>query len=316
MIQPPAIKRTTAVWAYRSLWLIAVLLALAMPAMILVRGDVWVGPVSFSAANRPDHSLIVVDGNVSLQEGMDFPLVVILGDVQIDGPMHDVLVAVGGNVYLGQHAVLEDAVVVLGGQVFRAPGAVTRGTVGANVRDWSNGQIVGRPIQQVDLVRQVQLGLAAGLGLLLVCLVVVAVVPWSIIVSSATARRYPIRSGLAGLTGLLAASFVLLPLTLSLIGLPLAMLLSLGTIVVWLVGLTSIGFMVGQRLLGGRQERTAFLRVLIVGLTPILLVLAVPVLGPLAVGAVGVLGAGARIVSFVERERADEAVATVVRAEF
>lgn len=51
------------------------------------------------------------------------------------------------------------------------------------------------------------------------------------------------------------------------------------------------------------------------GLTPILLVLAVPVLGPLVVGAVGVLGAGARIVAFVERERAVDAIATVVRTD-
>lgn len=315
MIPFPAVSRSAAVWAYRSLWLLAVLLALAMPAMILLRGDVWLGSATFDATNRPNHSLIVVDGDVSLQEGMDYPLVVILGNVQIDGPMHDVLVTVGGNVFLGRHAVVDEAIVVLGGQVFRAPGAVIQGTVGANLRDWSEGQLIGRSIERVNLVRQVQLGLAAGLGLLLVCLVVVAAVPWSVVVTAATTRQYPIRSGLAGLTGLVAVPFVVLPLTLSLIGLPLAVLLSLGTVLTWLIGLTGVGFMLGRCLLGSRPEHTSYLRVLIVGLTPILLVLAVPVLGPLVVGVAGVLGAGARIVSFVERERAVDAIATVVRSD-
>jgi hypothetical protein len=315
MIHPPAISRTAAVWTYRSLWLLAVLLALAMPVMILIRGDVWLGPASFDAMNRPNHSLIVIDGDVSLEEGMDYPLVVILGDVRIDGPMHDVLVAVGGNVFLERHAVVEEAIVVLGGQVFRAPGAVIQGTVGANMRDWSGGRVNSRSLERVDLIRQVQLGLAAGLGLLLVCLVVVAAVPWSVVVSAATARQYPIRSGLAGLTGLVAVPLVLLPLTLSLIGLPLAMLLGFGTVLIWLVGLTAVGFMVGQRLLRSRPEQISYLRVLIVGLTPILLVLAVPVLGPMIVGGAGVLGAGARIVSFVERERAVDALAAVVRSD-
>ena len=315
MIQPPAISRAAAVWTYRSLWLVAVLLAVAIPTMIFVRGDVWLGPASFDATNRPDHSLIVVDGNVTLREGMDYPLVVILGDVQVDGTLHDVLVVSGGNVFLRRQAVAEEAIVVLDGQVFRAPGAVILGTVGANVRTWTGERAVGRSLHRVDLLQQVQWGLAAGLGLLLVCLVVVAVVPWSIVVTAATARRYPIRSGLAGLTGLLAVPFVVLPLTLSLIGLPLAMLLSFGAVLVWLVGITAAGFLVGQKLLKKRREPSAFLRVLIVGLAPILLLLAVPVLGPLAVGAAGVLGAGARILSFVERERAVDALATVVRSE-
>ena len=315
MIQLPAISRTAAVWTYRSLWLVAVLLALAMPAMILLRGDLWLGPASFDVANRPGHALIVVDGDVTLRDGIGYPLVVILGDVHVKGSTRDSLVAVGGNVFLDRGAVIDDTVVVLGGRVFRAPGAVIQGTVGATIREWNGSPLASHSVERVDLVHQVQLGLAAGLGLLLVCLVVVAIVPWSVVVTAATARQFPIRSGLAGLTGLLAMPFVVLPLTLSLVGLPLAILLGFGAVLIWLVGLTAAGFLVGRRILGGRPERTSFLRVLIVGLAPILLALAVPVLGPLLVAAVGILGAGARIVSFVERERAVDALATVVRSD-
>lgn len=315
MIQPPAISRTAVVWAYRSLWLLAVLLALAMPFLILLRGDLWLGPADIDAANSPGHSLVVVGGDVSVQEGMDYPLVVILGDVRVAGPMANALVVLGGNVYLDRSAIVDDAIVVLDGQVFRAPGAMIQGTIGASVRDWTGQREVGRSLGDVDLMRQSRLGLAAGLGLLLVCLAVVALLPWSVVMTAATCRRYPIRSGLAGLTGVLAVPFVVLPLTLSLVGLPLAILLGFGAVLLWLVGLTALGFMIGQRLLGRRPERSSFLRVLIVGLAPILLALAVPVLGPLVVGAAGVLGAGARIVSFVERERAVDALALFVRTD-
>ncbi len=312
MIQLPAVSRAAAVWTYRSLWLVAVLLALAMPAMILLRGDLWLGSASFDAATRPSHSLIVVDGDVTLREGVDYPLVVILGDVHVEGATRDALVVVGGNVFLDRSAVVDDAIVVLAGQVYRAPTAVIRGTVGATVREWSDSASTDRSLDRVDLVQQVQLGLAAGLGMLLACLVVVAFVPWSVVVTAATARHYPIRSGLAGLTGVLAMPFVVLPLTLSLVGLPLALLLGFGAMLIWLIGLTAAGFLVGRRILGSRPEQTSFLRVLVVGLAPILLALAVPVLGPLAVAAVGIVGAGARIVSFVERERAVDALASVV----
>ncbi|MGH2459917.1 MAG: hypothetical protein ACRDIY_13750 [Chloroflexota bacterium] len=315
MIQLPAISRGAAVWTYRSLWLAAVLLALAMPAMILLRGDLWLGPAAFDAASRPGHALVVVDGDVTLHDGMGYPLVVILGDVHVAGSTRDSLVVVDGNVFLERRAVVDDTIVVLGGRVFRAPGAVIQGTIGATVREWNGSPSASHSLDRVDLVQQVRLGLAAGLGLLLVCLVVVAVLPWSVVVTAATARRYPIRSGLAGLTGLLAMPFVVLPLTLSLVGLPLAILLGFGAVLIWLVGLTAAGFLVGRRILGSRPEQTSFLRVLIVGLAPILLALAVPVLGPLLVGAAGIVGAGARIVSFVERERAVDALATVVRGE-
>lgn len=315
MIPWPTINRSLVVWGYRSLWLGAVLLALAMPLVILLRGDVWLGSLSFDAANRPNHSLIVIDGNVSLHEGIDYPLVVLFGDVQVDGPLPDALVVVGGDVYLGRNAIVEEAIVVLGGAVFREPGATIEGTIGATIHDWTNPPVPHRPLEHLDLVRQVQLGLAAGLALLLLCLVTAAALPWSVVITAATARQYPLRSLLGGLTGLLAVPFVALPLTLSLVGLPLAVALGLGAVLVWLIGLTSAGFLIGQLLLGQRPGRTSFLRVLIVGLAPILLATPIPVLGPLLVGAVGVVGAGARIVSFVERDRAVEVMEAVIRGE-
>ncbi|HLG52188.1 MAG TPA: hypothetical protein VKY56_11220 [Chloroflexota bacterium] len=315
MIQRPAIGRSTAVWAYRSLWLLAMLLVLAMPIGILVRGDVWLGPAVFTTPNQAGHSLIVIGGDVTLREGMEYPLVVLLGDVRVHGVLQDVLVVAGGNVYLDHDAVAREAVLTLGGQVFRANGAVIEGTVGAALRGWDGQHEIEHGRRHIDLGRQVRLGIAAGLGLLLLCLITAAAVPWSVVVTAATIRNYPVRSVLAGVTGLLVMPFVLVPLMLSLEGLPIAVLLGLGAVLMWLVGLTGAGFVAGQRLLQGQPGPSSFLRVLIVGLAPLLFILAVPIIGPLVVGAAGILGAGARIVGFVERERAIDALATVIRSE-
>jgi hypothetical protein len=287
------------------------LLVIAMPLVIVLRGDVWLGSASFDDASRPRHPLIVVDGDVTVRTGLDYPLVVLVGNVDVDGPLHDDLIVVGGNVLLNQHAVVEGSLVTLVGEVYRSPEATIRGVVGANVREWSDRTAPTRKLGQVDLVRQVRLGLAAGFGLLLLCLVVSAILPWSVVITAATARRHPIRSGLGGLTAGVAVPLVLLPLTLSLVGLPLALVISAGALLVWLVGLTAAGLLVGRRLLRGGPGENGFLRVLIVGLTPILLCLAIPVLGPALVAAIGLLGAGARLVSFVEQGRAIDALEAI-----
>src|SRR5579884_2256283 len=290
MIQLPAMSRTAATWTYRSLWLLAMLFTFAMPLIILLRGDLQLGSVTFDATNRPSHPLVVVDGDVTLQEDMDYPLIVLGGNVYVDSTFRDDLIAVGGNIYLDRQALVGGNLVVVGGKVYRAPGAVVEGTIGATVHTWTDGQRVQRGFERLDLVSHVRLGLAFGLALLLLCLVIATVLPWAVVVTAATTRRYPIRSGLAGATGVVAVPFLLLPLTLSLVGLPLAILLSFGAIAVWLVGLAAAGFLVGQRVLRTRRPRTSFLREVIVGLAPILLFLAIPVVGPLMVGAIGILG--------------------------
>ncbi len=313
MIPPPVLGRDAASWIYRALWAVAILLVGAMPLVILARGEVWVGPASFDETRRLTHSLIVVGGDVSARAGVDYPLVVILGNVRIEGTIQDDLVTVGGNVFLDRHAVVEGALVTLIGQVYRAPGAVIQGTVGASVHEWTDQVPPNPPLDQVDLLRQVRLGLATGFGLLLICLVVAATLPWSIVVTAATARRYPIRSALAAITGVVVVPLLLLPLVLSLVGLPLAIVLSFGALVVWLVGLTAAGYLIGRRLLGDQRSKRGFLPVLVAGLAPVLLALAVPVIGPVLVGSIGLLGAGARIVSFVEHARVDEALQAIAR---
>lgn len=314
MIAPPILSRPASVWTYRILWLVAILLVAAMPMVIVARGDVWLGSARFAGTDRLTHPLIVLGGNVTLQNGGDAPLIVLGGDVVANGALTDDLVTVGGNVYLDEHAVVSGTLLTLAGQAYRAPGARVDGISSASLRTWSDYPSTNRPAERVDLIGQVRLGLAAGLGLLLLCLVVAALLPWSIVVTAATTRYMPIRSALAALTGVVAVPLLALPLVLSLIGLPLALLLGMGAAVVWLVGLTAAGLLVGRWILDGDPRTHGYLRVVLVGLAPILLALAIPVLGPLLVGAIGFWGAGARMVSFVEKERAVGAMEAIARS--
>ncbi len=313
MIHSPVIGRGVTVAVYRILWVVAILLVIAMPLIIVGRRDVWLGPALFDDEHPLTHPLIVVDGNVTIRSGLSNPLVVVAGNLTIDGGAGDDVVVIGGNVFLTDRTVVDGDVVAVMGQVFRAPGAIVRGLVGSTVRDPTDGARYPT-IEAVDLLSQVRLGLATGLGLLLLCLVVAAVLPWSVVVTAATARRYPVRSTLAALTAVVVIPLLLLPLVLSLVGLPVAIVLSFGALAVWLVGLNGAGYLVGRRILSQRSGHRGYLTVLIVGLAPILIVLAIPVVGPVIVGGIGLLGSGARIVSFVETDRATDAVDSIARA--
>lgn len=310
-LRDPRRRHRAVTWTYRLLWLAAFILILAMPLVIVLRGDVWLGPVTIDAANQPDHPLVVVRGDVVVRAATHDPLVVLDGNVHVDAPLGDDLVVVVGDVLLDRHAVVDGSVVTIAGEVYRAPEAVVRGVLGARVRDWDERPLPVRPVDRVDLARQVRLGLAAGLALLMLSLVVAAMLPWSIVQSAATLRRYPIRSALAGITGAVVVPLVLLPLILSLVGLPLALVLSAGAVVVWFVGLTASGLLLGRWALSDRPNRRSLTQEIVVGLAAILLLLAIPVLGPLLVGMAGLLGAGGRIVSFVEKDRVADALASI-----
>ena len=310
MMHLGSVSRNPSAWMYRGLWLIAILLACAMPLLIIARGNVAFGAARFDQAHALDHSIIILGGDVAIDTTVSYPVVVVAGNLNVTGQVHSDVVVIGGNVFLGASSVIDGDLVTIVGQVYRASGAAIRGTLGGTVHEWPN-EIPPPPLKQVDLMRQVRLGLATGFGLLLLCLVVSAALPWSIVVTAATVRTFPIRSALAAATSVVALPLLLLPLVLSLIGLPVAVVIIFGAIAVWLVGLAAAGYLVGRRILVPANQPRGFLLVLIVGLAPILLILAVPVFGPLAVGTIGFFGAGARIVSFVERERAMDALEAI-----
>src|SRR5579859_1223286 len=214
MIELPSLGHQATTWTYRVLWLIAILVAGAMPLVIVARGDVLLGPTRFDAGHALDHSAIILGGDVAIDTVVDYPVVIIGGNLTILGTVHNDVVVVGGNVFLGGSSLVDGDLVTIIGQVYRASGATIHGILGGTVNAWSN-ETPPPPLEHVNLIGQVRLGLAMGFGLLLLCLVISAALPWSIVVTAATARRFPVRSALAAATSVVALPLVLLPLVLS-----------------------------------------------------------------------------------------------------
>jgi hypothetical protein len=150
------------------------------------------------------------------------------------------------------------------------------------------------------LGNSIRLGLAAGIALLLVGTCLTVVFPWQIVLISSTLRRSPVKSTGAGLGALLAFVFLVVPLGLSLAGLPFALLLSGAAFLAWLFGMAAAAVLVGRTV---ARDSVPLLWATAAGLVVLAVVMAIPVIGPLAVSLAGLIGAGALTVSLVNRGR-------------
>jgi hypothetical protein len=126
------------------------------------------------------------------------------------------------------------------------------------------------------------------------------VFPWQIVLISGTLRRSPLKSGAAGVLCLLTFMFLVVPLGLSLVGLPFAILLTGAATLAWLFGLTASAVVVGRWV---ARSPTSLLWSTAAGLVLLALGMAVPLAGPLLVLLVGLAGAGALAVALIGRSR-------------
>ena len=128
------------------------------------------------------------------------------------------------------------------------------------------------------------------------CLTVVF--PWQIVLISSTLRASPLKSVGAGLACLVAFVFLVVPLGLSLAGLPFALLLSGAAFLAWLFGMAAAAVLVGR---AAARGSVPLLWATAAGLVILALVMAIPVVGPLSVSLAGLTGAGALAVALVGR---------------
>jgi hypothetical protein len=193
---------------------------------------------------------------------VDGDVVAVGGSVQVDGQVRGDVVAVGGSISLGDNAVVDDNVVVIGGTLARAPGARIGGEVQqigitwpfGNV-SWSRspmglwwGSMMGSAFALVGTLARVAI----------LCLLAALVV--------LLGRDYMERAGVraaaeplkAGAIGLLA-QILFLPvliitivvLVITIVGIPLLVLLPfvvLGLALIALVGFTAVAYRIGHLL--------------------------------------------------------------------
>jgi hypothetical protein len=286
-------------------WVIVLGLSATLPLSALFHGIIHVGPSSFVARGALRQPVIAVASDVYLPKGNDQVVVTVLGNVHVQGVARDDIVTLGGRVYLGRGThVLGDVLAVFSG-IYRAPGVHVDGRLGGAVQTWDGRARDSHVNITGALLTSIRLGLAAGLALLLIGTCITVVFPWQVVLISSTLREAPVKSVGAGILCMLTFVFLVVPLGLSLAGLPFAVLLSAAATLGWLFGMTAAAIVVGRTVARGQ---VSLLWATAAGLLLLALSMAIPVVGPLLVSFTGIVGAGALAVALVSRSRPAPAI--------
>jgi hypothetical protein len=295
----PRGKRTI----FLAAWIIALATAASIPALALVRGTIWIGPGAYVAHGRLTHPILSFGGPITLPKGSNSMVISILGPIYASGPIKDDVASIGSPIYLRSGASVHRDVVSVGESVYRAPRVRVDGRVGGQMVPW-NGR--GSPADTNWLLatwRYSGLSFAAGLALLLICTCIAVAFPWQTVLVANYLHRELARSLVAGLMGLFVFVFLVVPLGLSLFGLPFALLLAVAAAAAWLLGLTSAAVVAGRRLAAIRKHDAGLLWVVVSGMFVLALAGAIPWLGLFIVGLAGTTGAGALALTMVTRAR-------------
>lgn len=281
-------------------WLVVLGLSSVLPLSALFHGIIHVGPAPLVERRVQKTPVIAVGSDVVLEQGSRSVVVAILGNVHVQGSARDDIVALAGRIYLNHGArVRGDVLSVLGG-VYKTKDAVVDGRIGGALHRWKGGHAASRRNLPRFLVNNVRLGMAAGLALLLIGTCLTIVFPWQVVLISGTLRRSPVKSAAAGVLCLLTFMFLVIPLGLSLAGLPFALLLTGAASLAWLFGLTASAVLIGRFV---ARSPSSLLWSTAAGLVLLALGMTVPLAGPLLVAVTGLTGAGTLAVALIGRSR-------------
>lgn len=259
-----------------------------------------------------DGSLVVMGGMATIQSGaiVDRDVVVMGGTVRVDGSIEGNVVAIGGQVDLGEAALIKGDVNILGGNLTRADGARVEG----NINNAAGGPfplvIPGRvfvpevPVQVNPLASGAGI-LAKGLWVLLrsflwalLAGLVVLFLPVHTERVARAAMRQPWIGGGLGLLTAFVAPLLLVAMAITILGIPISLVGVIVFVVAWAFGVIVLGSEVGKRLLQALKLEWALAASAALGTFVLTLVVntigaVVPCVGWVAPAIVGVLGLGA-----------------------
>lgn len=279
-------------------WLAVLGLSAILPLSALFHGIVHIGPHPLVASRTQRAPIVSIGGDVVLPHGSRSIVIAILGDVTVSGRAADDIVAIGGRIYLRPGARSQADIVSLLGGIYRSPNASISGRIGGALHRWTSGATHHTRDLGSFLINNVRLGMAAGLALLLIGTCIAVVFPWQVVLISSTLRAAPVKSTAAGLLSLITFVFLVVPLGLSLAGLPFALLLTGAATLAWLFGMTAAAMLLGRML---SRNPVSLLWATAAGLVLLALGMAVPLAGPVLVVMVGLTGAGALAVALLRR---------------
>ncbi|MEW5737811.1 MAG: hypothetical protein AB1938_02735 [Myxococcota bacterium] len=250
------------------------------------------GPVRIEAGTVVD-SAVAYGGPVIVEAGA-----VVDGDA----------VAFGGDVVLEAGAVVKGDAVSFGGSVVKNEGAVVEGD-SVNFGGAGIGSAMARSmVKREKATRAVESGSSSGpsfgtrfAGFLLEFAVLFGLgflmmmfAPQRMKAIEDNVRREPVKNGLAGFLGLLAAVPATLILVVTLVGIPVAIFLWPAIVFFSAVGLVAVANRLGVALPSGRLRKTQALA-LALGILALMLVSLIPVLGKIVLIIAALIGFGAII---------------------
>lgn len=206
--------------------------------------------------HRLDGDLVVFGGDVDLEPGSTVRGAVLVfgGEVHIAGRVDGDVLAFGGDVTLAESAVVGGNVLSTNGYE-RHPGAIVNGQV-IDSGGHDGVQIPARPQPvysgwpwEMDWVWHTWQSVLGALAMVVIGVVVVLLVPGLTRTAGETLVSYPVQSTFVGLLAGLVTSVAIVLLTITCLGIPVALLLSIALAVAVLFGWIAAGLVLGERLL-------------------------------------------------------------------
>ncbi len=199
--------------------------------------------------------VVVMGGSLEARGIIQGQAVVMGGRAVLDGTLGQDLVVMGGQIHLRDQARVQGDVVLVGGTLRRDPGAVVHGRV---VRTFSWGRGTGSTFAPAgpgsglamlyqQVVRTAWAGLKAVVYAALAMLTALFA-PQALQRTATAAERYPLHSAGAGFLAMVLAAVLAVVLTITLVGIPLVVVLALVMGLLYWLGLFSLGWLLGHRL--------------------------------------------------------------------
>lgn len=257
------------------------------------------GLLRFHRSGGSSDKQTVGTGNVVVEEDEEVDDAIAYGgSLLVKGRVRGDATAFGGNIHLGPHAIVHGDAVAFGGTVERESGAKVHGETLSF--GGSNGGVLGKhPLSAKNLEKHSHTAIPRLLAQFAVYFalgfVFLMFAPKPMKQIESELRRDPLRCGLTGVLGGAAILGLTVLLTITLVGIPFAVVLLLAAAVGLAMGFSALASEVGMRLPVLKASRKTQAAVLALGILVFLVVELIPFLGPLVLFCAGCFALGATI---------------------
>lgn len=249
-------------------------------------------PTFTGAASQDDIVMMGKDAHVPAGNVLSGSVVVIGADAVIEGHVRDSVVVIFGNIRLESNAIVDGAVVSVGGSLDRKDGAQIGGEqVSLGLGDLNIGNLphVNMPFRFFSPLAS----LWKVLSIVFLGWVIFWLFPAPVLNIGAAAQAEPLKAVLFGLLGYLAVIPLTIMLLITLVGIPLIPLFWLAILVGRFMGQVALGLIAGRYLSHKLNHEMTDALVVVMGLLVLGLVTIIPVVGGLASLFYSLLGFGA-----------------------